>query len=104
MEGHLVKQETESLARALGFGWCDTTPSQEYLHKWLRKEHRMFIHIDPYKTRNDMVGWRAQIFSLKSFDITFQSFNYISMPLYGDEYEDAYEMGLMKALEIIQNT
>lgn len=62
----------------------------------------MFINLEPYKTKNDLVGWHSQVFSLKSFDITYQTFNYVSMPLYGEDYEDAYEKGLVKALELIQ--
>jgi hypothetical protein len=102
MERQFVKQSTEKLARNLGFNWCVVPPSQDYLHEWLRKEHHMFIKLEPYKTKDDTVGWSARVFSLTHYDLSLHTFHYISQLQFGADYEEAYENGLLKALDLIQ--
>ena len=79
-----------------------SAPRQELLHKWLREEHRMVIIMTPHKTQEDTVMWFSQVFTLKSYNMTFKSFNYISMFEKGDTYEEALEGGLKAALKLIK--
>ncbi len=101
MEGQNVTKETEFFAREKDFNWCDTTPSQEYLHRWLREKHRMFISFEPYKTNADSVFWFSQVISLSSYDLAFKQFNPMTVQYMNAKYEDAYEIALKAALELI---
>ncbi len=113
----LIKFETAKLAKEKGFnGLCDysyegivlsktykswrnsddrteyAVPTQSSLQKWLREEHNIHIMIFPSL---DLTEYYVDVISKE--DRTF-----IDNPL--DTYEEALEIGLFEALELIDNS
>jgi len=77
-------------------------PEQEMLREWLREVHQLHVAISPDKSRQNEVIWFSQVFNLSSYNMTFKSFNYITMIFGGSTYEDALELGLLNALQSIE--
>lgn len=78
-----------------------SAPEQEMLKEWLRDVHRIHISVSPWKSRDDTVIWFSQVWTLKRFNTSFKSFEYLSMEMKGNTYEEALEVGLYKALECV---
>ena len=76
---------------------------QSVLHKWLRDEQRLHVEVKPLKSNEDIPVWHAQVFTLKRFSMTFQSFEYVTMFSHGKEYEEAFEKGLVQALNLLKD-
>jgi hypothetical protein len=77
-------------------------PTQDMLRCWLRDTHKFHIDIKPDKSRQDTVIWYVQVYTLRSYDVSFKSFVYVTPLFMGETYEDALEIGLYKALELIK--
>lgn len=78
-------------------------PTQALLLKWLRDVKRLHVEVRPGKSKDDTVSWHAQVFTLTRFNMTFQSFEYVTMFAFGDEYEEALEKGLVMALNLLND-
>ena len=78
-----------------------SAPEQSMMVEWLRNVHRMHISVEPYKSRDDMVIWFSRVWTLKRFNMSFKSFEYLSMEMKGNTYEEALELALLNALEHI---
>jgi len=68
-------------------------PTQSFLQKWLRDEHRLHIEVKPWKSKEDVPVWHAQVFTLTRFNVSFQSFEYVK----------ALEKGLVLALNLLKD-
>lgn len=76
-------------------------PEQEMLKEWLREVHSFHVEVKPLRSREGYVIWSAQVYTLKRFNKTFQSFEYCSIPQMGQSYEDALELGILDALKLL---
>ena len=114
MKEELIRTETYTLAKEKGFdihvcrcgGYpeciCeDRLPTQSLLQKWLREKHRLHVKVEPGTSKDDTVNWHAQVFTLRRFNVTFRSFEYATMFVFADEYEECLEKGLISALNLI---
>jgi hypothetical protein len=114
----LITKETFELAKLKGFdvyicrcgGFPDCIcnhdnllPTQAIVQKWLRDKHRLHVEVKPWKSEEDIPTWHAQVFTLKLFNVSFQSFEYVTMFSYGKEYEEALEKGIISALNCIKD-
>ena len=114
----LITKETFELAKLKGFDVYDCRcggfpecicnhdfllPTQTVLHTWLRKEKRLHVEVKPWKSKDDTVSWHSQVFTLLRFNMSFQSFEYVTMFCFGNEYEDAMEKGLVAALNLLKD-
>ena len=79
-----------------------SAPEQEMLKAWLRDVHQLYVVVNPNKSRQNYVIWYSQVLNLKSYNMTFKSFNYVTMEFKGDSYEDALELGLLAALQLVE--
>ena len=77
-------------------------PEQEMLRDWLREVHQLHIALSPDKSRNNELIWFSQVFNLSSYNMTFRSFNYVTLVFGGSTYENALELGLFNALQLIE--
>jgi hypothetical protein len=82
---------------------CILVPTQALLQKWLRDEHSLHVEVKPWKSKEDIPVWHAQVFTLLRFNMSFQSFEYVTMFSYGKEYEEALEKGLISALNLLKD-
>lgn len=79
-----------------------SAPEQEMLRAWLRDVHQLHVAVNPDKSRQNDVIWYSQVFSLTIYNTSFKSFSYLTIEFKGDTYEDALELGLLAALELIE--
>jgi hypothetical protein len=119
MTDELITPETFQLAKEIGFdehicrcgGFPDCIcnhdellPTQSLLRKWLREEYSLHVEVKPWKSKEDVAIWFAQVFTLKFFNVSFNSFEYVTMFSRGETYEEALELGLVEALKRIKST
>jgi hypothetical protein len=76
-----------------------SAPTQEVVHQWLIDEHRIFIQLTPSKSKDDLVIWFAQAYTLRNYNMTFRSFSYITMPQMGQTNQEAMEKGIQDTLK-----
>jgi hypothetical protein len=79
-----------------------SAPEQEMLKAWLRDVHQLHVAVNPDKSRQNDVIWYSQVFNLTKYNMSFKSFSYLTIEYKGDTYEDALELGLLAALELIE--
>lgn len=116
MAEQLITKETFELAKLKGFDvktcrcggfpeciCTDPLPTQAVLHTWLRDEKRLHVDVKPWKSKDDTVSWHSQVFTLLRFNMSFQSFEYVTMFGFGKEYEEAMEKGLVSALNLLKD-
>ena len=77
-------------------------PTQALLQKWLREVHCLDVSMSSCKSKDDLVMWSVMIYNLKRYDTGYNSFHYIEVRAYKDEYEAALEIGLLNALKYIK--
>jgi hypothetical protein len=82
---------------------CVLVPTQALLLKWLRDKKSLHVEIKPWKSKDDTVTWHSQVFTLTRFNVTFQSFEYVTMFCFAKEYEEALEKGLVAALNLLKD-
>ena len=114
----LITKETFELAKLKGFDVYDCRcggfpecicnhdyllPTQTVVHTWLRNKQQLHVEVKPWKSNEDIPVWHAQVFTLKRFNVSFQSFEYVTMFNYGKEYEEALEKGLVSALNLLKD-
>jgi hypothetical protein len=124
MKDELVSFETAKLAKEKGFNWetdklwanyysdepinkwklvnregssmgfCEyNAPTQSLLQKWLRDNYGLSIEI---KTPDGLTGkWNTEIHKVRGFG------NYLNGSTEFDTYEEALEVGLMEALNLV---
>jgi hypothetical protein len=80
-----------------------SAPEQEMLKAWLIDVHQLYVAVNPNKSRQNDVIWYSQVFSLTIYNTSFKSFSYLTMEFKGDTYEDALELGLLAALQLIES-
>ena len=101
-----LKGFDEKICRCGGFPECicnDPLPTQALIQKWLRDNHRLHVEVKPWKSKEDVPTWHAQVFTLMRFNMSFQSFEYVTMFSYGNEYEEALEKGIVSALNLLKD-
>lgn len=71
-------------------------PTQSLLARWLRKKYNLFIEI-VYKSITGINGYKVSVYDI-------QNKEYISLDnIAYDIYEEAFEVGLQDALELIES-
>ncbi len=81
------------------FGVFFSAPSQAMIQKWLRDKHKLDVYVEPYN-KDGYLRWSSCIRSIS------RTTNGVFLPmlqfLYVDDtYEDALEVGIKKALNLI---
>lgn len=71
-------------------------PTHTQLNDWLREHYKLYVCLTP-KSVNKYLGWWAELYQLKVWNATYNSF----MPKYitsGNDYHEVFDKGLKAAL------
>lgn len=107
--GEILSSYSSSVFSPLNYnssGHKHSRPTQSLLQRWLREQHKLYVHMFSIVTREGVILWACDVYDHTKTDPEDE--DYVAyewqreLAMFKTDYESALEQGLQEALKLIK--